>query len=398
MTAEKSDTEKPVLMLCLKPPYPLKDGGCVAMYAIWHGLRLYDREVDILSACSHKHPLETADMPGDMHITGVEIDLRIHLWKAFKNLFSRRSYILERFYSEELKEKLIEKLQANDYAWIQIESLFMAPYIDIIRRHTKAKIVVRTANVESEIWQRLAKKAFGLKKWYYTLLSKRMLKEEVQWLNRADLVLPLTSRDAESFKKLGVTVPIQTLSVGMDDTLAPVEVEPEYPSIFYIGALNWLPNIEGIDWFLKKVWPRLHRRCPELTFYLAGRYMPARLRNLRMEKVVVMGEVEDAKTFMASKGVMVVPILSGSGIRIKIMEGMVAGRPIVTTTMGAEGLDYTPGKDLWIADTEEAFAEAVEYAVSHREEAEAVGDNGRKLMLSHHNIEKITAQLIACCQ
>lgn len=392
------ETEKPILMLCPKPLYPLRDGGCVAMYAIWHGLRLFGREVDILTAASYKHPFEPNDLPAGMRISGVEIDLRLRLWRAFKNLFSRRSYILERFYSTGLADRLREKLQENDYAWIQIESLFMAPYIPLIRACTGTKVVVRPANVESEIWRRLSRKAFGLKRLYYKLLAKRLEREEIAWLNRADLVLPLTDRDTATFRRLGVVAPMHTLSVGMADTLAPVEVEPEYPSIFYIGALNWLPNIEGIDWFLKKVWPHIHRRCPDLTFYLAGRYMPSRLRNLRMDKVVVMGEVEDAKTFMASKGVMVVPVLSGSGIRIKIMEGMVAGRPVVTTTMGAEGLDYTPGKDLWIADTEEAFAEAVEYAVTHREEAEQVGDNGRRLMLEHHNIEKITAQLIAYCR
>lgn len=392
------ENEKPVLMLCPKPLYPLRDGGCVAMYAIWHGLRLYGRDVEILTAYSYKHPLEQADLPAGMRISGVELDLRIRPWKALKNLFSRRSYILERFHSEVLADRLHEKLQAADYAWVQIESLFMAPYIPLIRACTKAKVVVRPANVESEIWSRLARKAFGLKKWYCKLLAKRLQKEEIAWLNRADLVLPLTDRDAATFRRIGVTVPVKTLSVGMADTLAPVEIEPEYPSIFYIGALNWMPNVEGIDWFLKKVWPHIHRRCPDLTFYLAGRYMPSRLRNLRMDKVVVMGEVEDAKTFMASKGVMVVPVLSGSGIRIKIMEGMVAGRPVVTTTMGAEGLDYQDGRDLWIADTEEAFAAAVEYAVTHREEAEQVGENGRRLMSTHHNIEKITARLIEYCR
>lgn len=392
------EEEKPVLMLCPKPLYPLRDGGCVAMYAIWHGLRLYNREVEILTATSYKHPFRPADLLPDMRMEGVEIDLKIRPWRALKNLFSRRSYILERFYSEELAQRLREMLQAKSYAWIQIESLFMAPYIPLIRQYTRVKVVVRPANVEHEIWTRLAKQAFGLKKWYYKLLAKRLKREEIDWLNRADAVLPLTGRDTAEFRRLGVKVPLHTLSVGMADTLAPVEMDPEFPSIFYIGALNWLPNVEGIDWFLKKVWPRIHHRCPDLTFYLAGRYMPARLRNLRMDKIVVMGEVEDAKMFMASKGVMVVPVLSGSGIRIKIMEGMVAGRPVVTTTMGAEGLDYAAGENIWIADTAEAFADAVVYAVTHREEAERVGGNGRQLMLEHHNIEKLTAELIAYCQ
>ncbi|MDE5703242.1 MAG: hypothetical protein K2H70_00285, partial [Bacteroidales bacterium] len=123
------EEEKPVLMLCPKPLYPLRDGGCVAMYAIWHGLRLYNREVEILTATSYKHPFRPADLLPDMRMEGVEIDLKIRPWLALKNLFSRRSYILERFYSEELAQRLREMLQAKSYAWIQIESLFMAPYI-----------------------------------------------------------------------------------------------------------------------------------------------------------------------------------------------------------------------------------------------------------------------------
>lgn len=383
-----------VLMLCPKPLYPLSDGGCVAMHAIWEGLQLFGTDVEILTAYSYKHPFNKGIVPSDMKMEGVLVDTKPRIFRALKNLFSSRSYVLERFKTPEMETALRQKLSNSSYNVVQIENLYMAQYIPIIRSCCGAKIVVRPANVESEIWERLSKRGQWFKRWYFGLLSRRLAKEEVQWLNAADLVLPITNRDAELFRKMGVHKPVNALPVGVADTLAPIDVDVEYPSLFYIGAMNWQPNLEGMEWFLKGVWPMVHAELPDLIFYIAGRYMPEKLKNADHPRVVVMGEVEDAKVFMASKSVMVVPILSGSGIRIKIIEGMVTARPVITTTLGAEGLDYTDRENIVIADDKQSFAKAIIYAVKNREEMEMIGEMGRRLVLEKHDIGKITEKLI----
>ena len=123
--------------------------------------------------------------------------------------------------------------------------------------------------------------------------------------------------------------------------------------------MNWLPNKEGIKWFLDEVWPIIHQALPDLKIYLAGREMPSWLLELNLSNVKVIGEVPDAHEFIRSKSISIAPLLSGSGIRIKIIESMAMGKAVVATTIGAEGINYTTGKDIMIADTPEAFCEAV---------------------------------------
>lgn len=381
-------------MLCPKPMFPLQDGGCFASHAIWQGLRMYDVDIDIITACSYKHPFNPKVLPPRMNMEAVYLNLKPSYIAAFFNLFSSSSYILQRFYSKKLEKKIIEKLRQKKYSAIHIESVYMALYIPVIRKYSKAKIFIRPHNQESEIWQRQALGAKNLKKAYFKLLSRRLQREEKYYLSLADMILPISDRDRLSFEKMGLKSKMETLSVGITDTLLPSDIPVEEDSVFYLGAMNWLPNLEGVNWFMKEVWDLVLRDYPNANFYLAGRYMSSRMLNSQHPQTVVMGEIEDAKSFMCSKEVMVVPILSGSGIRIKILEGMLSARPIVTTTIGAEGLDYIDKENILIADTAEDFAKAIVFLLNNKEKAREIGKKGRELVLRNHNIEKITKKLI----
>ena len=173
-----------------------------------------------------------------------------------------------------------------------------------------------------------------------------------------DGIAAITEQDATFFRssecrqpETGGPIPVEAIPFGIDPEQFPeTNTEPEFPSLFSIGAMDWIPNLEGICWFLEKVWPEIHRKYPSLQYYLAGRHMPGWLSEKRFPNIVVVGEVEDAKTFMHSKSILIVPLFSGSGIRIKIIEGMATGKPIISTTVGAEGINYTRDKNIFIAD------------------------------------------------
>ncbi|MEG1762371.1 MAG: glycosyltransferase, partial [Bacteroidales bacterium] len=133
---------------------------------------------------------------------------------------------------------------------------------------------------------------------------------------------------------------------------------------------------------------------PDLKFYIAGRSMPDWLANIKLPNVIILGEIEDVKLFFASKQVMIVPVLSGSGVRVKIIEGMTAAKMVITSTIGAEGIDYTDRKNIWIAETPLDYLNAVVAIVENPAIAEQIGQEARKLILEQHDSEVVLATLL----
>ena len=178
----------------------------------------------------------------------------------------------------------------------------------------------------------------------------------------------------------------------MPEELSNVEVEPD--SLFHIGAMDWLPNLESIRWLLDDIWPVVHSRVPQAKLYLAGRKMPEQLMKARIEGVSVIGEVPDAMYFIGSKKINIVPLLSGSGIRVKIIEAMSVGKVVVTTTVGAQGIDYTDGENILIANTPDEFAEQIGRCLSDDDFCRRVGEAAARLVAEQYDEHKLAVKLL----
>ncbi|MGM0613057.1 MAG: glycosyltransferase family 4 protein, partial [Bacteroidota bacterium] len=151
--------------------------------------------------------------------------------------------------------------------------------------------------------------------------------------------------------------------------------------------MDWLPNQEGIIWFLDKVWPEVYQNFPDLTFSLAGRNMPDWIQKRNDPGLVIDGEVENAYKYMQFRNIMIVPLFSGSGIRIKILEGMINKNVVITTSIGAEGIDATDGEHLLIADDKEAFKRQIQYCMDNPAESTKIGENAAQLVKEHYNLK-----------
>jgi glycosyltransferase involved in cell wall biosynthesis len=196
-------------------------------------------------------------------------------------------------------------------------------------------------------------------------------------LNTYDVLVPITDRDGAILDSLGNSKPRHTSQTGIDfASLVPTAKKLEFPSLFHIGALDWAPNQEGLIWFFNHCWPKLQQENPDLKFYLAGRNAPDWfVRHLKKEGIVYLGEINDAYDFINSKAIMVVPLFSGSGMRIKIIEGMSLGKPIVTTDIGTEGIPTENGNNIMIANTADEFIEAITRLINNRELSDQIGKN-----------------------
>ena len=387
-----------ILLLCNKSPFPPSEGGPMAMNSIITGLLDAGHTVKVMAFNSDKYHVDIESIPEDYRkktrIEFIDINLKINLIEAFKNLFSDESYHVKRFVSEEFNKRLTAVLKKERFDIVQLEMIYMAPYIDTIRKHSNATIVLRAHNVEHKIWERMAKKTlFFAKRWYINHLVRTLMKYEMGILNKVDGIAAITLTDAAYFRRVTAT-PVIDLPFGVDiEKFSPVFEVGDTPTFYHIGSMNWMPNEEAIKWFLKNVWDEVHERIPDAKLYLAGRNMPKWLLKTKKKNVIVMGEVPDAHEFVNEHNVAIVPLLSGSGMRIKIIESMALGKTVITTLVGAEGIQYTEFEDIIIADNVPKMVENICRLYNHPEEAEAIGLNARRLIEEVYDNKKIINRL-----
>ncbi|HOI32909.1 MAG: glycosyltransferase family 4 protein [Bacteroidales bacterium] len=388
-----------VLFVCNKSPFPAHEGGPIAMKSIIDGLLKTGNQVKVLAVNSGKYNVDLKDIAAEVRentgLTLVDVDLRIKPIGALKALLRNRSYHVERFISTSFKKELVRILDTETYDVVQLETVFMAPYIPIIRKHSKAVIVLRAHNIEHLIWKRLARQSMFLpKRFYLNHLSETLRQFELQSLNQVDGIAAITRKDASFFRgfthKSVVDIPYSINTA----KFVPVFEVAASPVFFHLGSMNWIPNQEGIKWMLDKVWPKVISKVPDARFVLAGRFMPDWLLSYKAPGVEVIGEVEDATDFVQKNHIAVVPLLSGSGIRIKIIEAMALGKTVVTTNVGAEGINFTDRYDIFIADDAAKMAALMVLLFQHPEKAYNCGVTARKLVEEQHNSDKVNARLL----
>jgi glycosyltransferase involved in cell wall biosynthesis len=286
-------------------------------------------------------------------------------------------------------------LDKEQFDVVQLEMLFMAPYVETIREHSKAMIVLRAHNVEHKIWERIAKETkFFAKRWYINHLAKTLKDYELSALETVDGIAAITRKDAAFFRKY-CSKPIIDIPYGV----YPEQFTPKYeiegkPKFYHIGSMNWMPNEEGIRWFIDEVLPKTLEKVPEFVYHLAGRSMPEWLTTLNNPHVEVVGEVPDAKAFVSDHDVAIVPLLSGSGIRIKIIESMALGKTVITTRVGAEGILYDEEVNIIIAENKAKMVEAIRSLNESPETAVRIGQAARKLVEETYDNRKIIARLL----
>jgi glycosyltransferase involved in cell wall biosynthesis len=282
---------------------------------------------------------------------------------------------------------------------ILLEGIYLMRYIDVIRRYTRAKVALRPHNVEFIIWERLYQtESNWLKKQYLHLLAKRIKKFEMGHINRADILVPVSSKDLEIFRSYDSSLKGRAFPIGYSFESLPEISDREENAVGFIGGMDWIPNREGIDWFIEKVWPRVIEQIPGAKFYLAGRNFPDEIRNLKVKGLTVVGEVDDAKAFISSKAVSIVPLFAGSGMRVKIVEAMALGRAIISTTIGAESLEYADGRNILIADDAERFASAIINVLEDQKLRMSLGKSAQQLVMDKYDNRKICSELLDFCK
>lgn len=391
-----------ILILTHRVPFPQNGGYPIVVSNTIRGLADMGHDVSLVSLNArkshHHHEEEKPDeLLSRINYRSYDIDISLSLVEGFLTTFNKNAFNVDRYYNADFERLLIGEVRNTAYDIIQFEGLFVAPYADAVRRNCKSKLVYRAHNIEYQVWERLAhQKSDPLKKFYLGLMSRRIKKYEINQLNKFDAIAAFTAQDQVTISGYGTKIPVEIVPVGVDlSHYKPDFDKTEFPSLFFLGSLDWTPNREGIEWFLHAFQNDIENDELPVKFYVAGNDIPEEFDEYEvMNKIFIQGEVDNALEFVNSKAIMIVPLLSGGGMRVKIVEGMAMQKCIISTTLGAEGINYKNGVNILIANTQDEFHRAIKRCIADEDYCKAVGANARRLIEDQHDTHKVTNKLV----
>lgn len=303
-----------------------------------------------------------------------------------RSLLNGQPWMMVRDDRKAMREMLRQVTAGAQFDVVQADQLNMAQFAAEV---PGAMRIVDTHNALWLLYQRLAQTMSGPRRW---LLERdwRLLKEyEAGVLTEFDAAVAVSEEDKSALVQAGAPAEkITVIPISVDcDELSPVTPVPLANHILHIGTMYWPPNVDGILWFIKEVYPLIRERRPDVVFDVVGARPPDSIRALggASTGINVTGYVEDTRPFLRQAGVMVVPLRAGGGMRVKILNSMSQAMPIVSTTIGAEGIEGVNGCHLFVADSPEDFARATLQLLEDRALAHQMGLNGRQLILSRYD-------------
>jgi len=267
-------------------------------------------------------------------------------------LFSELPLAISRYRSAAMRRQIAELVAGSRFDAVVCDFLAPAPNLPDL-----SQAVLFQHNIETLIWRRHAEHSSGPRRLYFRLQAERMFRYEAAVSRAARHVITVSEADARTTQELfGVSASFVPTGVDVE-FFAPQPAAPAFDLVF-LGSMDWMPNADGARFFAEEILPRLHARRPQLTVGIVGRDPgPAILQlGLLDRRITVTGTVPDVRPYLWGSKVSIVPLRVGGGTRLKIYEAMAAGIPVVSTAVGAEGLDVRHPDNIRLADSPEDFA------------------------------------------
>jgi polysaccharide biosynthesis protein PslH len=317
---------------------------------------------------------------------------RLYL-QLFLNLFSCLPFSVTKHYSSEFRKRLDALLAQQSWDFLQCE---WTPYARFVARGCRIPVLISTHNVESQIWERRKRNASTLvARVFFWTQEVKMRRFERHALLDASRVTAVTADDVETLRSWGVKN-LALIPNGVDlRSFAPAPEMERKDEILFLGSLDWHPNVDALLYFAKQTLPLLRARNPQVMLRIVGRKPAESLKRALsgVANIDFIGDVERVLPYLHRATVVVVPLRIGGGSRIKILEALAAGKAVVSTSIGAEGLDVTPGEHLFIADSPSDFAQCVNELLASKKLRDRIGEQGRKLVTDRYGWDGIAAEL-----
>ncbi|MBC7249832.1 MAG: glycosyltransferase [Anaerolineae bacterium] len=365
-------------------PYPLDSGPKVRTYYV---LKYLVQRYDITLVCiirseKERHfvsPLE--EMGVEVHPVLVPRSYLHDALSLLRSLGSKRPFMIVRHHYPEVARVVAHLLAERRFDALHVDQVKMAQYgegvLDLPR-------VVDKHNAYALILKGVAEAdPSPLKRWVARLDWQRMARYEGQICRSFDQVVAVTEEDRRALEEFADRpLPIQVIPIAADADMPPLRRALDACDILSVGSMFYPPNVEGALWFARRVFPRIKARSPETRLFLVGSRPAASIIALGRQdpQIVVTGYVEDLQPYLERAAVMIVPLRFGSGMRVKVLDALARGVPLVSTTFGCEGITVIHGQDVLLADEPEDFADAVLRLIQDRAFADTLAANGRELI------------------
>lgn len=340
------------------------DGGCYAMSKFEQLLRNEFEELNYFAISTQKHPFNENALPD--------------YWKLNKNFFTGKinttvkskhvaqfligkSLRAKRFYCTDIRNSILQIIRNKKIDLVVFESVYSAVYLNDILKQGNIKTILRSHNVEHLIWEKYAGRLKGFKKRVMDSETTRLQSFEEHVWKTVDANIFISDKDLEYYHSniddgRAVVIPVQMKPERHQPTFNPTRIR-----LFHIGAMDWTPNLEGVEHFIKDIFPKLVEKFPGIELHIAGKSMPESFKQYESSNLTVHGEVKDSNAFMKANDVLVVPVYSGGGIRIKILEAMSLGKPVISTSVGIDGIPAKLRNEFMLANEVDEWLAAVDY-------------------------------------
>ena len=388
-----------ILQLSKKTPFPPLDGESVAISDITIQLLNNGHKVHLICMQTSKHfsdetsPFfEHKNFSCSIINVNTNINPILLVWYDF---LTASPYIAKRYFDKKFLKEIEKVIQTFQPDIIHAESLYTSLYFKYLKKYSQPKIM-RAQNIESNIWKLRSKNEKNiLKKIYFHYLSKKLNTYELKIAHLADLIVSITEDDHNYFKKQIKNKAIITVPTGYQVKTIELNSTKE-PNYIFFGALDWFPNIEALNWLIQKAWPEILTKNPSAQLHIAGRNPNKKdiTQWKKAKNIKFYGQVENAEEFLKNGKIVLVPLFTGSGIRIKIIEAMALGLPVVATTIAAKGINVKNHYNILLADTEKEFAKQAIELHENIELYNKISNNAQLFISQQYNSKKHVNKLV----
>ncbi|MBI3812626.1 MAG: glycosyltransferase [Nitrospirae bacterium] len=391
-----------ILFLTTRLPYPLDTGAKIRTWKLFsHAAGRHDvtlmtflhsksdrRWVKTAQSLVPTARIETVDHPDSWSRIA-------RVGSMAGRLLSTRPYTVVKYDVKAMQNRIEILIAQGGYDLIHCDQIHMAPYL--IGR-TRLPVVLNEHNIESSLLQRVADvQRNPVMRRFYQGQQRKMERYERTVCAASERVLTVSAMDRDRLAHLAPGTVSSIVINGVDTGyFQPTEAPTGPPSMVFTGLMNWMPNVEGVIFFLKEILPLIRKAVPGVRFNVVGRDPVAKLRRAANgdPDTDVTGDVPDVRPWLAGASVVVVPLRSGGGTRLKILEAMAMGKAVVSTRIGAEGLDLEDGREICIADNPFKFAERTVALLLDRAKAAQIGQAARRRVVESFDWQVAGRQLL----
>ena len=385
-----------ILQISPQVPYPLNHGGRISIHGITKGIYQRGHKINLVSYSNNSDNSSAKNyLKGICSPHFLKVDTSNNIISAFTNLTSSTPYNISKFITLELENFLMNFLKNQKVDLVHIDYLHMGWTIDLIKSLCKVPVVLRQHDLHFRLMQRFYENEHNpLIKYFAYLQYKKFLTYEPNLCEKFDQCIMITKTDEKELLKLNSKIRTQVISIGVEKKLLEMSINPKIPfSMFHLGPLDWLPNKDGLEWFLAQIFPKVISIIPEAKIYIysSGGDKLKIDKSIR-KNVILQGYVNNIWDEVKDKELLIVPLRIGSGIRVKIIEMLAAGKLIITTNVGKEGIDAIDGKHLLVSDEPSDFALKIISFFKNEFDKEKLSANAKELIRDKYTWSKIAEE------